>query len=132
MELGRSLSVFPLIAGEQWIGLVAMMADEPVELRESQVRQIQSLVGQASAVVQSLSLLQQTEARARQERVLREVTARLRGSTDPDIVMRTAVRELSGVLGRNVLIRLGGGGGTPGDGGERTSNGERDSMEGSA
>ena len=77
------------------------------EITQDQIRQVQSLIGQAATVVQSIRLLAQTQARAQHERVLREVTARVRSSTDPDVVLRTAVRELGQVLGRNVLIRLG-------------------------
>lgn len=105
---GGSVLIYPLVVGEMAIGTIAMTADTPVKLTDNQIRQIHSLIGQAAAIVQAIYLLQQTQTRARQEQILRQVTERVRSSTDPDTVLRTAVRELGGVLGRNVLIRLGG------------------------
>ncbi len=120
LSLGRSMAVFPLVAGGQWIGWVTMMSAEPVRMSEQQVRQVQSLVGQAAAVVQSLHLLEETQERARYEATLRQVTSRVRASTDPDAVLRTAAREVGALLGRNVVIRLGTSGArssqTPGNG----------------
>jgi len=107
LALGRSMAVFPLVAGGQWIGWVTVMSAEPVRMTEEQIRQVQSLMGQAAAVVQSLHLLEETQQRARYEATLRQVTSRVRASTDPDAVLRTAAREVGSLLGRNVVIRLG-------------------------
>jgi PAS domain S-box-containing protein len=52
-------------------------------------------------------LLSETQARARREQALREITARVRSSTDPDAVMRALVRELGTALGRSTFARLG-------------------------
>ena len=48
-----------------------------------------------------------TQRRARREQTLREITARVRGSTDPDTIVRTALRELGNTLGRPTFVRLG-------------------------
>ena len=98
---------FPLVAADQWIGWLSMTADKPVTLTEAQLRQAQSLVGQAAAVVQGIRLLQQAEGRARREQTLRQVAERIRSAVDPEQVLRTAVREVGEALGRSVLIRLG-------------------------
>jgi GAF domain-containing protein/HAMP domain-containing protein len=105
-DLGRSIALFPLVTAEQWIGWLAMTADKAVYLTEAHLRQVQSLIGQAAAVIQGIRLLQQTEARARREQTLRQVSERLRSSVDPEQVLRFAVKEVSDVLGRNVLIRV--------------------------
>jgi len=52
-------------------------------------------------------LLSETQARVRREQTLREITARVRSSMDPDTVMRTAIRELGTALGRPAFVRLG-------------------------
>lgn len=106
-ERGRSMAFFPLVTADQWIGWLETMADEPVNLTDAQLRQAQSLVGQASAVIQGIRLLQESEARARHEQMLRQMTERLRSAVDPEQVLRTAVKEVGQVLGRTVLIRLG-------------------------
>lgn len=105
-EMGNSVAIFPLVAGDQWIGWLAAVASTTVRLAESQVRQAQSLVGQAAAVVQALRLVQQSEARAQRESLLRQVAERVRAAVEPELVLRTAAREVGVALGRNVLVRL--------------------------
>lgn len=105
--LGRAVAVFPLLAGDQWIGWLITTSSEPIALTDEQMRQVQTLLGQAATVLQGQRLFEQTQARARYEQTLREVTARVRASSDPDTVLRTAVREVGALLGRNALIRLG-------------------------
>lgn len=105
--LGRAVAIFPLLAGDQWIGWLITTSTEPISLTDEQMRQVQTLLGQAATVLQGQRLFEQTQARARYEQALREVTARVRASSDPDTVLRTAVREVGALLGRNALIRLG-------------------------
>jgi len=45
----RSLVIFPLVAGEQWIGVFAAQDSAVLEMDEAEVRQITTLVGQAAA-----------------------------------------------------------------------------------
>jgi GAF domain-containing protein/HAMP domain-containing protein len=105
-QLGRSIAIFPLVVGEQWIGWMSLTADQPVNLTEADLRQVQSLTGQAAAVVQSIRLLDETQASARREQALRQFTQRVRSAIDPEQVLRTAAREVGQALGRNVLVRL--------------------------
>jgi GAF domain-containing protein len=51
-------------------------------------------------------LFEQIQARARRERILREVTAKVRGASDADSVMRTAVQEIGKALGRRTFVYL--------------------------
>jgi GAF domain-containing protein len=51
-------------------------------------------------------LFEQIQARARRERILREVTAKVRGATDADSIMRTAVQEIGRALGRRTFVYL--------------------------
>lgn len=103
----RGITFWPLVVGEQWIGLVTGQASEVLDLNEGEIRQITSLVDQAAAVIQNIRLLEQTEARARREETLREITDHVRGLTDPDAIVRAAVRELGTALGRPTFARLG-------------------------
>ena len=68
---------------------------------------LQAVGRQLSFAVENAYLFNESQARARREQTLREITARVRGSTDPDAIVRTAVRELGQVLGRSTFIRLG-------------------------
>ena len=104
--LGRSVALFPMVAGDQWIGMLTVASDEPVKLSEAELRQVQSLVRQAAAVLQGLRLLEQSRARAQREQMLRQVAERVRGAADIERVLQTAAREVGEALGRNVTIRL--------------------------
>jgi GAF domain-containing protein len=103
----RSAAVVPLTVRGQWIGYVDAMFTEPTEFSEAEVRRLMVLAGQAAMVVQNLRQLEDTWARARRERILREITSRVRSLADPDTLAQAAVRELGSALGRPVFIRLG-------------------------
>lgn len=66
-----------------------------------------ALAGQAATAVHSIRLLGQARARAERERVIREITAQVRSATDVDVIMKTAVREVSRALGRDTFVMLG-------------------------
>lgn len=105
-QIGRSVVIFPLVVADQWIGVLIAGSSNTVRLSESDQRQIQSLVGQAATVLQSLRLLQESQARAQREQLLRQVGERVRAAVEPELVLRAAVREVGQALGRNVLVRL--------------------------
>lgn len=115
----RAVLAMPLVAGGQWIGHVNVMYPEPRNFSESELQQLRNLVGQAAVAVQSINLLKETQARAQRERVLREITARVRSVTDIDVIMKTAVREVSRALERDAFVMLG----------EASSNGENETEQ---
>lgn len=103
----RSTIAVPLVVGGQWLGFIDGLFLEPTEFLESEVRRLAALAGQAAVIIQNLRQLVETQARARREQILREITARVRGFTDPDMLAQAAVRELGTALGRPVFVRLG-------------------------
>lgn len=103
----HSTVVVPLTVAGRWIGYVEALFSGRREFSAGQVRRLMALSGQAAIVIQNLRQLEETWARARRERVLREITDRMRSVPDPETVTRTAVRELGSALGRPVFIRLG-------------------------
>jgi GAF domain-containing protein len=102
----RSFVLYPLVAGNQWLGLVAGQSSEPLYAEDVQVRRASSLVGQAAVVIQTTILFRQEQARARREQMLRAIATKVRSSTDVDSIMRTAVTEIGRTLGRRTFIRL--------------------------
>jgi PAS domain S-box-containing protein len=68
---------------------------------------LQAASSQLSFAIENARLFDETRARARREQTLREITARVRSSTDPDAIAQTAIRELGLALGRQTFIRLG-------------------------
>lgn len=57
----RSLVLWPLVTGEQWIGILAGQSNTVLAMNEDEVRQITSLADQAAAVIQNQRLLDQTQ-----------------------------------------------------------------------
>lgn len=107
-ELQSKSALFvPLALGGQWIGYLTAAYPERAVIAEADMQRLTTLAGQAAAAVQSIYLLQAAEERARQERVLRELSARVRNVTDIDLIMKTAVREIGQVLGRETFLYLG-------------------------
>jgi PAS domain S-box-containing protein len=107
-NIGKSMAFFPLVTGDQWYGFLITASSEPVNLTPAALRQVESLVGQAATVIQSIRLYEQAQAAAQRERILREVTTQVRASVDADTILRTAVRELGQALGRETFVRIGG------------------------
>jgi GAF domain-containing protein len=68
---------------------------------------LQAVSYQLGFAIENARLFEQTQRAARREHTLREITARVRDSADPDAIARTAVRELGLALGRKTFIRLG-------------------------
>jgi GAF domain-containing protein len=102
----RAIAIVPLTRSGQQVGLLIFNWDQPHDPNPQEMETYQALIGLGSPAVQNRRLFVQTQARARHEQILRQVTERVRNSIDPDTVLRTAVRELGNVLGRSVLIRL--------------------------
>jgi GAF domain-containing protein len=68
---------------------------------------IRDVLDQAGQALESARLFQETQRRAARERLVAEITAKVRASSDVEGVMRTAVRELGKVMGANrALVQL--------------------------
>jgi GAF domain-containing protein len=104
---GRGMAIFPLVAGSQWLGILTGQTERVLDIDDDQMRQISSLVDQAAAVIQNQRLFEQAEERAHREQVLRQITAKVRGSADVETIMRTAVQEIGQALGRRTFVYLG-------------------------
>ena len=68
---------------------------------------IRDVLDQASQALESARLFQETQRRAARERLVADITAKVRASSDVEGVMRTAVRELGKVMGADrALVQL--------------------------
>ena len=102
----NSVLAFPLVAGDQWIGILTAHSETELKLSQEEVKQISSLVSQAAVVAQTQKLFQETAARAEQEQLLRRVSERVYSAVDADSVLKTAVQEVSRSLGLEAFIYL--------------------------
>ncbi len=97
----------PLLVGNQTLGVLDVQADKINYFTQDDLRIYTTLAAQISVALQNARLFAQAQRQTRQEQLLREITARVRNSTDPDIIIRSAVRELGQALDRPTFIRLG-------------------------
>ncbi|MBN1642419.1 MAG: GAF domain-containing protein [Anaerolineae bacterium] len=98
----------PLIVGDEVQGIMAVQDYRtPHAFTEAHRDVLDAIASQASIAIQNARLFAQIERRARYEQALRELTARVRGATDPDAILRTAVQALGTTLGRRTFVHLG-------------------------
>jgi PAS domain S-box-containing protein len=91
-QLGnRSVSIFPMVAGDEWIGILSGQAQASLTLGTDDIRQLSNITSQAATKVQSLRLLQQTQQRAAQLETVAQVSAAAANILDLDELLQTVV-----------------------------------------
>ncbi|HNT74900.1 MAG TPA: GAF domain-containing protein [Anaerolineae bacterium] len=104
---GTRLAI-PIRVGGQIIGVVeGRKPSDGGAWTAQETTLLNALTEQLNATIDRARLYQDTQRRAARERVLREVTARVRSSSDPETVLSTLLREVGNVLGRPTFVRLG-------------------------
>jgi len=89
-----------------------------------QISLLEMLSDQLGVALDSARLYEDTQRHAAEDRLVGEITARVRETLDVDTVLQTAVREMSKTLGiPRVEVRLGMSTGTPGNGQKKTEKG---------
>jgi len=77
---------------------------------DDEIALIEAVADQMALAIENARLLEETQRRARQERHVADISARVRSSTEVDTILRTAIRELGRTLrASDGLIRLGSG-----------------------
>jgi len=95
-----SLILFPLRIRGKVVGSVALDLDDPERrLTEDELVLFRQLVNQLASAYERVQLLETLSRRAERERLVREITTRLRATTDPQEVVRVALQELRRALG---------------------------------
>lgn len=105
-DMIQSALFVPLYVSGQAIGTLNVGIKEQQEFNdrdENLLRQIAAMVG---STIENLRFLENEQARAQREQVLRQVTQRIRSSADVETIMRTAVQEIGRTLGRRTYIQL--------------------------
>ncbi len=108
-DLGGSTLAIPVKIGEQVEGAVRLRKPQGARpWTPDEVKLMETLAGQLGTALESARLYRDTQRRAAQERLVGEVTARMRQTLDVDTVLDTAVDEIARVLGLEALdLRVG-------------------------
>jgi GAF domain-containing protein len=97
----------PLVVGDHVLGVVALQSfSTPHLYGEYQLELLTAIASGAAIALENIHLLQQVQSRARQEQILREVTARVYTAVDAESILRTAAQELNLHLGLETFIYL--------------------------
>jgi GAF domain-containing protein len=95
---GRGLEI-PVKVRDQVLGtLKAAKPAEESEWTEEEVALLEALADQLSVALENARLYESTQRRAERERMLAEITAKVRASTDINMILQTAIQELADAL----------------------------------
>ncbi len=95
----KSMALVPLVVAGQKIGYVNGIYPQRMKFAEHERRRLESLAQQAAIGVMNIRQLQAIEARARRERMIREITERIQAAPDVEGVLQVALREMGRALG---------------------------------
>jgi GAF domain-containing protein/HAMP domain-containing protein len=104
---GVELAV-PITLRGQTIGVLGLRRDEAGGWTADDVAVVQAVAEQVALTLENMRLFEETRRRARREEIIREITTKMRGSTDLDAILQTTIQELAKVLGTSrTFVQLG-------------------------
>ncbi len=86
--------------------IAVLDTQRPGGLHADEIALLETLAEQLGVALESARLYQDSQRRAARERILREVTARVRSSSDPETVLHALLKEIGTLLGRSTFVRL--------------------------
>jgi len=103
--------VIPIKVRDQVVGALSFRKEKQVQETTWTVAEmalLNELTDQLGQALESARLFQETQRRAVRDRLVANITARVRSSMDPETILQTAVRELGAALGTDrAFVRLG-------------------------
>ncbi|MCA9981737.1 MAG: PAS domain S-box protein, partial [Anaerolineales bacterium] len=102
-----TMAILPLWISGRQVGVILLEGRDTYHMDDTFRRPYLSLLPQVTVAVENRLLLDQAQARAQREQVLREITEKVRSSTDINTIMRTAATEIGRALGRKTVVSLG-------------------------
>ena len=105
----RSFLGVPLVGRDgQPLGALNLTRPEVGAFDEGHARLLSTFANQAALAIENTRLFEATQARARRERLIREITGKVQRSIDLDSILQTTVQELGKALGTShAVVRLG-------------------------
>ncbi|MCA9933224.1 MAG: GAF domain-containing protein [Ardenticatenaceae bacterium] len=97
----------PMAVGDEIIGVIAIQDfEKPFLFGTRETDLLTTVANQAAIAIQNTRLFAQTQSRARQEQILREVTTRVNAAVDAEAILRTAAQEVGRALGLETFVYL--------------------------
>jgi GAF domain-containing protein/HAMP domain-containing protein len=123
-----TLVIAPLIARNELLGTLELALSDPARrLDDEELNLLEQITAQLSTALDGTRLFSQTASRAERERLVAEITTKVRASNDPGTIIETAVRELRTALNAKHAQIIFDGEGENGDGSVQ-ANGHGDPL----
>ena len=104
----RSEMAIPLLYRSELLGVLNVESELLSAYAENDEELLGTLGGSLAAIIANARLLEQIRAQAERERVLFEITDKIRRTTDMETILATTVSELTRAVGaRNAKIKIG-------------------------
>jgi GAF domain-containing protein len=98
----------PIAVRGRWFGLLTVLYESPHAFAEAETNFYRTLADQAALAIESRRLLTETQRRAEREQLIRQITDKVRATSDLEKILQTTVQELSKATGLpRAFIRLG-------------------------
>jgi GAF domain-containing protein len=99
----------PLLLGDDVIGVICVQdTDREERYSEDDAALLSTIASQISAAIQNTRLLEQVQQSARRERLIHEISSRVRRSADMKTILETTARELGRALNASrASVRIG-------------------------
>jgi GAF domain-containing protein/HAMP domain-containing protein len=98
-EEDESVLAVPLKLRGEVIGVIDVRATDPDrKWTENELNLVQAIADRVAIALENARLFEETTRRADRERAVSEITTHIRSSTDPQVMLRTALDELKQVL----------------------------------
>jgi PAS domain S-box-containing protein len=95
----RAEAVLPLLSGDRVMGALDVQSTMPSAFGEDDIAILTTIADQLAVAVQNARLFDQTSRQAQRERLVGEITGKIRAANDIDSMLRVAVSELRTALG---------------------------------
>jgi sigma-B regulation protein RsbU (phosphoserine phosphatase) len=104
----RSEMAIPLVYRSELLGILNVESEQLSAYAENDEELLGTLGGSLAAIIANARLLEQIRAQAERERVLFEISDKIRRTTDMETILTTTVSELTRAVGANsARIKLG-------------------------
>lgn len=103
----KSLLFVPLNVAGRWVGHIVATFSQRTAISERDLRRLSSLAGQAAVAVYNLRQVQEIQARAHYEHLIREIGSQISSSIDMETVVKSTARSIGQALGAShVVVRM--------------------------
>ena len=97
----RTIAI-PIILRDQVLGVVRLQKSKKANpWNDNEIELMDSLIDQLELALESARLYRETQQRAERERLVTDITTKIRSTTDPEQMLKTAVEELKLALNAN-------------------------------